>query len=263
MSSVPRLDPVILEMTLPGETGPAADLLGVWRSPPAGGDGPSGQELAVVWRAEFPAKARRRRAALASNAYLLRRAGEALPFAESYLAYAGQAAPGAARPYSLAAPDLDEVERQLEHSLGQARQIERLAQTPGAAYATPGEIYAEIKQAVQDTLQFYENLRRAVAHMAWVETVIGGQMVGRTSVGWLGDFHTSLQPRLDPAQAADHRRLVQQALASRQAILRMGLLVAVGAAGLATSSLTGPLAIIGVLNFVKGLINVYQQVRSA
>ncbi len=258
------MEPVILKMALPSETRAEADLLGVWRSPPAAGGRTPDQEMAVVWRAELPAKTSRRRDALALNAYLLRRAGDALPIAEQYLV--DKAAPSgdrATRPYSLAAPARDEVQRQLEVSLLWAEQMGRVSQPTGEAYATPGEIYDEIRQAIQDTLQFYENLRRAVAQMAWAETVINGQVVGRTTVGWLGNFHTSLQPRIHPAQAADHQRLVQQALASRQAILRMSLLVAAGAAGLVTSSLTGPLAIIGVLNFVKGLIDMYQQLKSA
>jgi hypothetical protein len=68
-----------------------------------------------------------------------------------------------------------------------------------------------------------------------------------------------MHPKLNRAQVAEHRWLVSQALASKQAVVRIGLLVLAGALSLASTPLTGPLALLAVYSFVQEVITEIQQ----
>ena len=64
-------------------------------------------------------------------------------------------------------------------------------------------------------------LLRSISHLAWVETSQGGQLLGRTSVGWAGDMQTFYRPALLPQQALLHQRSLEVALAARYALIRL------------------------------------------
>ena len=59
-------------------------------------------------------------------------------------------------------------------------------------------------------------------------------MVGRTAVGWAGDFDTTWQAHAAPSQFALHRRSLALALASRDALLNTFVLTAQTVAKLST-----------------------------
>ncbi len=83
---------------------------------------------------------------------------------------------------------------------------------------------------------FVERVREMVSHYVRIETTVGGRFVGRTEVGWTGDFGTTWAPALTPSSIAEHRQAVHLALASRIALTRLVSVVATGAAGLAVKA---------------------------
>lgn len=66
-------------------------------------------------------------------------------------------------------------------------------------------------------------------HLAWVETRVGAALVGRSAAGWTGDLATSWGSGLDLQLRDLHRRSLAQALASRNALLRMLAITTQGA----------------------------------
>lgn len=109
---------------------------------------------------------------------------------------------------------------------------------------------------------FFEQVGRALAHFAWVESAVDGQLVGRTTVGWTGDQATFWRDHLPPEHVANHTRCLQLALATRAAWLRMTITVAQGAARLAALASTAPLlAIPAAWKFVQALLAQYRNMQ--
>jgi hypothetical protein len=251
-----------INMALPGQTA-APDLLGVWNSPLIDQPISSDEEEIVIWRADLPRQTNRARQLLEVNDRLIRGASVALPWAEQRLMeFANQQLKPRGRAYRLVEDDLPAAEAHLQYRLWQTEDVVRAAQSHGEAFASPREELKKIKDIAADALHFFESMRLALAHFAWAETAIDGQVVGRTEIGWLGDFQTVLHPRLSQQQATEHRRLVSQALASKQAMVRISLLVTAGAFSLASTSLTGPLGLLAVFRFVQEIIAEVQQSKN-
>ena len=97
-----------------------------------------------------------------------------------------------------------------------------------------GAITEDWRQAARQLQMLLGELSRTVSHFAWVETQSGGQLVGRTAVGWTGDFDTTWQAHAAPSQFALHRRSLALALASRDALLNTFVLTAQTMAKLST-----------------------------
>jgi hypothetical protein len=76
-------------------------------------------------------------------------------------------------------------------------------------------------------------LLRITAHLAWIETRIGGTLIGRTIVSWSGDINNTWSSPLQSTSYELHRRSLAQALVSRFAVLRSSLLILSSAARLA------------------------------
>jgi hypothetical protein len=89
-----------------------------------------------------------------------------------------------------------------------------------------GVISADWREAAQHLQALLGELSRTVSHFAWVETRSGTRLVGRTSVGWTGDFETLWQADAAPSQFSLHRRSLALALASRDALLHTFVLTA-------------------------------------
>ncbi len=66
----------------------------------------------------------------------------------------------------------------------------------------------------------FERLLRLFSHFAWVDTLVLGQLIGRTEVGWTGNMNTTWSERLDKTQMDLHRRNLETALVSRNTSLR-------------------------------------------
>ena len=85
----------------------------------------------------------------------------------------------------------------------------------------PGEsvafgVFHGVTRPFQDALEW---VRKALLHYAWVETIIGGQLVARTVVGWTGNFSTRWSEGLDETMADLHLRCLGVAMDSRNAVL--------------------------------------------
>lgn len=92
---------------------------------------------------------------------------------------------------------------------------------------------AEQREVFQRWRDFLGQIRKMVAHYAHVETDLGGSLIGRTTVGWTGDFETHWSETIDPQSMAMHQQALQLALESRLALLRLLSVVSTGAAKLA------------------------------
>lgn len=90
-----------------------------------------------------------------------------------------------------------------------------------------GECVSDAWNKITEQFQAWTgSLLQAVAHYAWVETYVGEQLIGRTSVSWTGDMQTAWRAELDPAQKVLHLRTLDLALASRNTAIQIFLLVA-------------------------------------
>ena len=65
-----------------------------------------------------------------------------------------------------------------------------------------------------------QHLLRLFSHFAWVDTLVEGQPIGRTEVGWTGSMNTAWAERLNETQKNLHQRNLETALASRNTSLR-------------------------------------------
>jgi hypothetical protein len=94
----------------------------------------------------------------------------------------------------------------------------------------------EDQETQQQWLAFVERVQQIIAHYARIETALAGLDVGRTTVGWTGDFTTTWAPNVTLAMMRTHRQSVHLALDSRIALIRIVSIVAAGAAGLAVKA---------------------------
>ncbi|MCG8347377.1 MAG: hypothetical protein MI924_06305 [Chloroflexales bacterium] len=76
---------------------------------------------------------------------------------------------------------------------------------------------------------FVERINRQIAHYAWVETRIEGQLVGRTIIDWSSDMRTVWATGVGSAQIAMHQQTLDLALSSREMLLRSFVLATRGA----------------------------------
>lgn len=94
----------------------------------------------------------------------------------------------------------------------------------------------EEQESHRQWLAFVERVQQIVAHYARIETALAGLDVGRTTVGWTGDFTTAWASNVTLEMMRTHRQSVHLALDSRIALIRIVSIVAAGAAGLAVKA---------------------------
>jgi hypothetical protein len=82
------------------------------------------------------------------------------------------------------------------------------------------------EEATQNFEALVKQLVQFIAHYAWVESLVDGQLLGRTVVSWTGDVKTAWQAGVLPAQAALHQRALALALASRNNLIRTFVMAA-------------------------------------
>jgi hypothetical protein len=233
----------------------APDVLGIWSSVPDVAGRPEGDldEEVSLWQATLPEDRLAASAALAERTGSLLSAQQAVPWAASRLEAYTQRAQAASRPgtasYAPAQVRMARPEQELDAWL--------LAEQGVAEYGRLDDVRAGIERAVRELSVFGQQLRRTLTRFAYVETTSGGRTLGRTSVEWLGDVDTLWGVDLSPAEAALHQRTLALALASRQAWMRLALVVGAGAVRL-SAVLASPLVVPAAFKFV---IQVMDEVR--
>lgn len=119
----------------------------------------------------------------------------------------------------------------------------------------------ELTEALEIVSRFASSVHRLVEQFALVESGRGGLSNARTRVEWLGDVQTWWVGRSPSIVMADHRCVLNQALATRQAWLRLATTLTAGAAKVGMAMATGPfnpLAIMTVWKYVKKVIEQYR-----
>ena len=137
-----------------------------------------------------------------------------------------------------------------------------LWRAPATRFSRPPTLPQDWQQSAQEALDFFARVKQMLANYAYVESAAGGRMIGRTTVSWLGDFDTLWSAGLTADQAGLHRGSLELALQSRQAWVKMAMLVMQGAAllGLLTST-SNPLMIPAVYKFIKQVLAQYREIR--
>lgn len=97
-------------------------------------------------------------------------------------------------------------------------------------------------ETTRQAMAFFERVKKCLSRYALVRSVIEGQILACTSVGWLGDFDTLWRNRSTQAHATYHTRSLGLALETRQAWLHLSTLVTSGAVQLALLTSTLPVA---------------------
>jgi hypothetical protein len=104
--------------------------------------------------------------------------------------------------------------------------------TQRISFSTEGDPSDRWEDTVTQFQNFTIQVQRTLTHFAWVETSIGGQLVARSSINWLGDLETQWQDQLNSSQMNLHRDTLQNALAGRILMLRTLVVIAASASKL-------------------------------
>lgn len=193
------------------------DLFGVWDVPPAAAV-QFGARAEPAWRVELPDSRPEAWAFLEQKRRALKRGEAHLAEAERRLSRV--AAGGEGVSFAVGGP-----EAELQRAL--------LAMEEPAAYAPDWRVDADRRKLFQRWRAFLDEVRAFVSRYAQVETEMAGALIGRTTVGWTGDFEVLLGPGATEEEMALHRESVRLALQSRIALIRLLTVVGTGAAKLA------------------------------
>ena len=126
------------------------------------------------------------------------------------------------------------------------------------------DLQDELTEAIEIVGRFAGSIHRLVNQFALVETSQGGQLRARTRVDWLGDVHTWWAAGSMASTTSDHRRVLAQALATRQAWLRLLTLLTAGAAKVGLAMAAGPfnpLAVWTAWKYVQKIIEQYRALQ--
>lgn len=233
------------------------DLFGFWQVPsPATQDQVSFDVSAPApeptWRATLPASPTQAQSILSEQAQVIQRGESALTHAEQRLARLGQ--PGGNASFA-ASSEAAGPEAELLAAVS-------ALQSP-ASFGLLG-LDARQQQLYDQWRSFLEQVNRMVSHYVRVETEIGEVLVGRTAVGWTGDWDTMWKPGVTAQSMQLHRQSVHLALASRLALLRMVGVVGTGAANLAVKlSIPGAqlLVLPAALKFVQDVLREFRNLK--
>jgi hypothetical protein len=89
------------------------------------------------------------------------------------------------------------------------------------SFSSAGPEAGALDQVGKQFLVASQRLLRLFSHFAWVDTLVLGQLVGHTQVGWNGSMNTAWLGRLDQAQMNLHLRNLETALEARNVSLRI------------------------------------------
>ena len=246
--------------------GQTDDVLGVWQlAPTAGRDElsfaagtPLQEEDATVWRVDLPLNTRQAANVLSHQRSALSQADLDLNQAQTRLQRFASVGPAERAGVSFAAPSgetgLSLPEAELAAWVGPPTGV--------ASFAFGINLPQDWQQSAREALDFFAHVKQMLANYAYIESTSDGRMIGRTTVSWLGDFETLWRAGLSADQADLHRSSLELALQSRQAWIKMAMLVTQGAAllGLLTST-SNPLLIPAVYKFIKQVLAQYREIR--
>jgi hypothetical protein len=120
-------------------------------------------------------------------------------------------------------------------------------------------------EATSQWRRFLEQVREMMAHYARVETAIAGAPIGRTAVGWTGDFRTIWTPTVTVDDMNLHQHNVAVTLQWRLGTMRFVGVVGAGAANIAVKlGVPGGqlLALPAVWNFVKDVLAEWRKLQA-
>ena len=126
-------------------------------------------------------------------------------------------------------------------------------ETQDVAFGLPAGLTGRWEEINRQFMAFIERVGQTLAHYAWVETRIGGNLLSRTVVSWTGDMTTAWRAAPMPPQMSLHHRSLALALKSREALLRTFIVIAKGAVLL--SSGVGVLALPLVWKYVREVLS--------
>ncbi|HSH02512.1 MAG TPA: hypothetical protein VLL52_08340, partial [Anaerolineae bacterium] len=106
-------------------------------------------------------------------------------------------------------------------------------------------------------------LEQTLGHYTYVETEVGGQWIGRTTVAWQGDFQTYWSDERMSGEMDLHLRTLRVALSSRNTLLQTISLAAASAAKISLALSMGPAGAIQALPAAWKYINQVRQAWSA
>lgn len=131
---------------------------------------------------------------------------------------------------------LPEPERDLLQSCFCASSARSSGQSEVSFAAAPS---LDLGRARDELERALKRLAGMLVHMAWVETLARGRLVGRTTVGWSGRTRAAVAAGLTLKAGDLHQRNVSLAVASRLALLRTVVTVQQVATQLSLLSVTG------------------------
>jgi hypothetical protein len=202
------------------DTTPLPAAFGVWQFQPTGESAGVSFDLASsagvpLWRSVLPANLDQASGQLADNEAQTRASLAALAAIPGRIEVLVQQAQRAgAGEVSFDAITMPEPEAELLDLVGT---INRPA--AGLSFAVGGEQQNKIEMAFAQFEDDMQRLLRLVAHFAWVETEVGGQLLGRSVVSWTGDLDTNWKSGLKADIYRLHQRDLVQALATRNLAL--------------------------------------------
>jgi hypothetical protein len=119
---------------------------------------------------------------------------------------------------------------------------------------------ADLKATRQHFQEITRKLARFAAHLAWVETQLGGRLLARTVVSYSGDTRTAWGSVTLPAEYALHSKSLKLALDSRITLLRTFTVAIQGASKLALLVATPGGALLALPAAWKFIENILAQV---
>ena len=165
---------------------------------------------------------------------------------------------------------LDSMESDLSFSAAAGPEAELQAAMHDVTYGLSFSAGADEMQERQGITgrwrDFVAQVDQLLDQYASVETRVDEQIIGRTAVGWTGDFETTLTAAANPKSAELHKQAVQLALASRTAMLRLLIVISTGAAKLALRLAVPGAQILllpAVYKFVRDVLKELRPLRTA
>lgn len=134
--------------------------------------------------------------------------------------------------------------------------LAELQRNEAISFSLYGQLSGAWQRAIEEFQAFVARLQVLLANFSDVETQVGGRLLGRTVVDWKGDLRTLWGKEINEAQTELHKRTVALAIASKDALLRMFILVTANAAKLSLLISTGNmlLALPAALKFVQDFL---------
>ena len=253
------MPPSVFQLILPGTT-ETSDILGLWRPLSAESftmKDPSSLPT-TVWRVDLPGDRDQADYALDRQQIHLNRVEQDLPRAaqkiDRFIQLGSQGTQDDTLSFALPEGPGNEPDRQL------ARWMSTLS---GAeSFALGSEWFPEWEETSRKANAFFEQVKRSLTHYAWIESTVGGELLGRTSVSWGGNFETLWRSGLAYEHAHNHERCLSMALASRSAWLHIAMLAARSAVQLALISSTNPILVLPVaLKYIQQILEQYRKLR--